>query len=265
LRKTDVDRVAAAATHDYRDVIAPLWEECDEEIKAAYLDLVNMRQIRSSDVKSRKGELLERGLAREEGSFLKVSARLVENYAKEQSSSQVTLRHLFGERPRYVANAKGLLELRLKQVPTVDNTLHNMIGKAIGFIADATIALTLARSIANRAFDVIWREEAPGGVVPEHWGLADKATGDPLPSGGGAAVNLLRQITGTSSTPPRTKRITKRTYVLVSFLHSAGDHGQHLPEGEGTEPYVVAYCLAAIELAESLALDLAPARGVSLS
>ena len=258
LRKTDVDRVAEAVAVEYRDVIAPLWEACDEDIKAAYLELVNQRQVRSSDMRSRKGELLERGLVREEGSLLKVSARLVENHAKEQSSSLATLRHLFGDRSRYVANVKGLLELRLKQVPTVDNNLHSMIGKAIGFMSDATISLSLARGIATCAFNLIWKEEAPGGVVPEHWAIADKATGEPLPSGGGAAVNLLRQITGTSSTPPRTRRITKRTYVLLSFLHSAGDHGQHLPPGEGTEAYVVAYCLAAIELAESLALDLVP-------
>ena len=238
-----------------------MWEECDDDIKSAYLDLLKEGQIRINEFKSdHKAELLQRGLAREEGSLLKASARLVEGYAQQQSTSLETLARMFGEPSRFVSNAKGLLELRLKQIPTVDNALHATIRKAIRELPEAVAALSWARTITNQAFELIWREEAPEGVIPDNWLLAERMPrpGEPIP-GGAAAVNLLRYVTGTERNPRMTKRVTKRTYVLMSFLHSAGDHGQHLPVGEGSGSYVVAYCLAAIELAESLALDFRPA------
>jgi hypothetical protein len=260
LSKSDVDQVAEAVADECRDVVAPLWEECDEDIKSAYLDLVREGQIRLNEFKSdHKAELVQRGLAREDGSCLRASARMVELYAKQQSTSLETLTRLFGEPSRFVHNAKSLLELRLKQIRTVDNALHATIRKAIRELPEAVAALSWARTITNQAFELIWRKEAPDGVVPDSWLLTERMPqpGESIP-GGAAAVNLLRHVTGTDRSPRMTKHVTKRTYVLMSFVHSAGDHGQHLPPGEGSGPYVVAYCLAAIELAESLALDLGP-------
>lgn len=261
ISKSDVDRAAEAVTDECRDVVAPLWEECNDDIKSAYLDLVDEGQIRRTDIGSdNREELLQRGLAREEGTLLKSSARMVQVYAQQQTSSLATLERLFGEPSRFVVNARSLLELRLSQVRVLDNALHTMIREAIRSLSEARTALTWARSISNRALDLIWSEEAPKGLIPDNWELSEtmRRPGEAIP-GGGAAVNLLRQATGTDRNPRMTKRVTKRTYVLISFLHSAGDHGQHLPEGEGTGPYVVAYCLAAIELAESLSLDFGPA------
>jgi hypothetical protein len=261
LSKVHVDRVAEAVTDDCRDVVAPLWEDCDDDIKSAYFDLLNDGSIRTTEFKGdHRSELLQRGLAREDGNALRSSARMVEVFARQQSSSLETLTRLFGEPARFVRNAKNLLELRVKQVRTVDNALHATIRRAIRELPEAAAALSWARSIANQSLDLIWREEAPKCVVPDNWLLGERMPqpGEPIPTGA-AAVNLLRHITGTDRSPRVTKRVTKRTYVLLSFLHSAGDHGQHLPAGEGSGPYVVAYCLAAIELAESLALDLGPA------
>jgi hypothetical protein len=261
LSKPDVDSVGEALADEYRDVVAPLWEECDDDIKSAYLDLAKEGQVRINKFKGdHKAELLQRGLAQEEGTFLRASARMVERHALQESSSLETLSRLFGDSSRFVENAKSLLELRLKQIRPVDNALHATIRKAIRELPEAVSALSWARTITNQAFELIWKEETPDGVIPENWLLAERMPrpGDPIP-GGAAAVNLLRHVTGTDRNPRVTKRVTKRTYVLVSFLHSAGDHGQHLPLGEGNGSYVVAYCLAAIELAESLALDLTPA------
>jgi hypothetical protein len=261
LSKPDVDSVAEAVADEYRDVVAPLWEECDDDIKSAYLDLLKGGQVRINQFKGdHKAELLQRGLAQEEGNFLRASARMVERHALQESSSLETLSRLFGDPSRFVDNARSLLDLRLKQIRIIDNALNATIRKAIRELPESVAALSWARTMTNQAFELIWKEEAPNGVIPDNWLLAERMPqpGDPIP-GGAAAVNLLRYVTGTDRNPRVTKRVTKRTYVLMSFLHSAGDHGQHLPTGEGSGPYVVAYCLAAIELAESLALDLGPA------
>jgi len=254
--KPEVDRVAHSVATEYRDIIASLWDDCDNSLKETYLDLRSKRQVPNSEVGSgHREELLQRGLARQDGTLIKATGLLVGQYVEQQSGNLETLRGIFGDRERFLSNAKSLLEIRFQQVPYVDKRLHQFIRAALASLSEESMALTYARNIANRALELIWEREAPKCVFPDRWQIENKQPGDPIPAGGGA-INILRQVTGTDRSPQQTQCITKRTYVLVSFVHSVGDHGQHLPDGEGTGPYVVAYCLAAIELAESLALDL---------
>ena len=69
------------------------------------------------------------------------------------------------------------------------------------------------------------------------------------------ACRLLQLATETDTTPKLTKFISKRTFTLLNFVQSVGDHGQHLKSNEATNSYAASFCLAAIELCESLALD----------
>ena len=55
--------------------------------------------------------------------------------------------------------------------------------------------------------------------------------------------------------PRLTKNVSKRTYALLNFIQSVGDHGQHLKDDEVTWSYATAFCLSAVELCDSLARD----------
>ena len=55
---------------------------------------------------------------------------------------------------------------------------------------------------------------------------------------------------------PAAKKISRPTYVLVEHMNHVGDLNNHF-KGERTLSMAVAFCFAAIELAEALGRDLA--------
>jgi hypothetical protein len=189
-----------------------------------------------------------------------MGSKLVGDYAKKQAGGLESMRRLFGNSDAFLKNSRTLVELRMNQISILDTDLCGSVQKAIRDLNNPSDSIAWARRIANRAFLLVWEREAPGREIPLSWltDLREAARDRRIPTGGGAC-RLLQLATGTDTVPRLTKYVSKRTYALLTFIHSVGDHGAHLRESEVTWSYATAFCLAAVELCNSLADDLAPA------
>lgn len=257
--KPEIDKAASAVADERSDVIADLWDDCTADIQTDLADLHGRRELPLSEVNvDRSREMEMRGLTKTVGNMLKPASMLIAGHAQQQSSGLESLRRLFGDDDRFSKNSRSLLELRLSQVRSVDSELFNTISKAIRDLNSPPDCIALARRIANRVFVLIWTKEAPGNEIPLGW-LADlrEFAADRRIPVGGRACRLLQLATGTDNMPRLTTHVTKRTYALLNFIQSVGDHGQHLKDEEVTWSYATAFCLAAIELCDSLAQDFA--------
>jgi len=257
--KPEIDSAASAVADERRDLIADLWDDCTADIQTDLADLHGRRELPLSEVNvERCREMEMRGLAKTVGNMLKPASMLIAAHAQQQSSGLESLRRLFGDNDRFAKNARSMLELRLSQVRSVDSELFNTVSKAIRDVSSPPDCIALARRIANRAFVLIWGKEAPSNEIPLGWltDLREFATDRRIPVGG-RACRLLQLATGTDNTSRLTTHVTKRTYALLNFIQSVGDHGQHLKDEEVTWSYATSFCLAAIELCDSLARDFA--------
>jgi hypothetical protein len=212
--------------------------------------------------------LVERGIAYESGNRVKLANRFIARLASVRTIDVSGARRLF-ERPEdFEANIRTVLELRLAQSRAGDPELMKLVRRAVKPLPDEPdAALGSARDIVDRALDLIWGAEAPGGRVPaawvEAWKFNPKLTDavaeygrDPrLPEARGRQCGLLRIATGGQFIDPVVKRVSKPTYVLVEIMNQFGDLKNHF-KGEPTLTLAVAFCMAAIELMESLTRDL---------
>lgn len=259
LSKPDIDQAALIVAEERRDVIADLWDDCTADIQTELADLHGRRELPLSEVNVQRCQEMElRGLAKTVGTTLRPASMLIAAHVRQQSSGLESLRRLFGDSDRFIKNSRSLLELRLSQVRSIDPEIFNTVSKAIRDLNSPPDCIALARRIANRAFVLIWDIEAPGNEIPLGWlaDLREFATDRRIPVGG-RACRLLQLATGTDNTPRLTTHVTKRTFALLNFIQSVGDHGQHLKYEEVTWSYATAFCLAAVELCDSLAIDFA--------
>jgi len=125
------------------------------------------------------------------------------------------------------------------------------------------VFLTNVRGIVNHAFELIWTAELDGKKIPSEWmatwkynkerGVEDWETAFPQ---GVHRVRLLNLMTGTQSSDPCAKHVTKSTYVLMNAAHAFGEFGQHqegAPVDSGTAYAALYLC---IELAAALTREL---------
>lgn len=259
LSKVDIDRFSAIIFDERRDLIADLWDDCPSEIQAELADIQSRGELPTSDVNDdNRRELELRGLTKVVGSVLRTGSILVGNFAQQQSSGLESLHRLFGDEERFSKNARSLIELRLAKVPVVDNGLWNTVKKAIRELNEPADSLVWGRRIAEKAFALIWSKELPDGKISDSWvsQVGDSFANQVIPNGG-RACRLLQLATGCDVVQRTrlTKFVSKQTYVLLNFIQSVGDHGQHLDEHEVNWSYATAFCLAAVELCDSLVRD----------
>ena len=264
LSKPHVDAIAKETAKEKRDLLAALWDNCPIEIRSGLAELANGEVPLSEVPDQRRRDLELRGFACPSGNKLRSSCRLMDRYAQQQAGEVENLRRLFGDEERFKANIRSLLELRLAQVCDVDSELMGYVERAIRDLQpDPTNSVVWARSIAERALDLIWDAELKQGKsLPEAWESVgiEFDEGGRLPKRRGQQCRILRQITGTDEHDPVSEYVTKPTYLLVDHLHSVGNFGQHKEEGTVTVPIAATFCMSAISLCESLARDLAKPR-----
>jgi hypothetical protein len=172
------------------------------------------------------------------------------------------VRRLFGTSEQFEANVRGVLELRLAQVPDGDPELRSEVADLVEEVQhNPRKAARLARNVAERALDIIWQAELPDGRIPQAWIAEWKHSGervsddDRVPKRRGPQCGLLRLMTGTDS--PVARFVTRPTALLVDHLKSVGDFGHHKdPRDEATCGFAVEVGFAAIELLDSLRRDL---------
>ena len=265
--KPHVDSFAVTILDERRELLATLWDDCHIDLQSD-LTALTMQDIPLSELPpARRRDLEFRGFAKSSGKCIRSSCRLMYRYAQEQAGGVENLRRLFGDKERFEANIRSLLELRLSQITEADSRLLSDVEKAIRDLhPEPTQSTTWARSIADRALDLIWEAELPPDrSLPDEWkfvGIEFDERGQ-FPGSRGRQCGILRGISGTEARDPVTKYITKPTCLLVDHVHSVGNFGQHKRGSTVSTSIAAAFCLSAIALCESLSRDLATPRGTA--
>jgi hypothetical protein len=274
-----VNSVAENALQNHRDLISDLWDDCSPDLQADLADLA-AGEVLASDIPSRRRTSLEqRGFAITAGNKLRCTARLIQRFAQDQGGGVTNMRRLFRQRTDFDRNIRSLLELRLSQVAEdlyADRELIGHVKRAIRDLhPDPTYSVVWARSIAERALDLIWRAELRADrKVPDKWINELKTTGvrywdvledqNTLPQERGKQCGVLRWLTGgkvgNKTIARLTRFVTRPTFLLVDHIQSVGNFGQH-QDDPATLGFASTVCLAAIELCQSLANDLRPPAG----
>ncbi|MCY3704592.1 MAG: hypothetical protein OXH08_03695 [Gammaproteobacteria bacterium] len=258
--KPVVDRVAGAMANEAPESIRQLWDDCPIEVQSLLADLAS-GEIPVGEVPPDRIRFLDgRGFVGTSRGKLRSACRLMKEFARTRQSNVATLRRLFGDKDRFEANLRGLLELRLEGIRNrVDPTLAGYALKAIRELPEPDHAIVWMRSFSETALDLIWNAElGRDNLLPEAW----KATGiefdeqGQLPVSRGQQCGILRKATGSANSPRVTRFLTKPAFLLVDHLHAVGNFGQHRDGAKISVPTAAAFCLSAIELCEKLANDL---------
>ncbi len=264
ISKPDVDHAAETMAEERRDLLTDLWEDYPIEFQSDLVSLADGELARTEVPDNRRRDLELRGFARSSGNKLRSSCYLINQYAQQQADEVANLQRLFGDAERFEGNIRGLLELRLAQICGADSELMGHVKDAIGYLQpNPAQSVVWARSIAERALNLIWDAELPSDKsLPDAWKFVGITFDErnKLPRRRGQQCRILRVITGTDEYDPVSKFVTKPTYLLVDHIQSVGNFGQHQEEGTISVPIAAAFCLSAIELCESLARDLANLR-----
>ena len=271
LSKPEIDQTADAILKDRREILAELWDDCDGELRADLGTLAGGDMPLSDLSADRRHALESRGFGRVSRKRLRGSCRLIQRYTEEQAPALADLKRLFGTGHGFKTQIRSLMELRLAQVtnPGVDEDLRRFVSNAVRDLEPhPEDALTWVRSVADRALTLIWETELPPDkTLPKDWidewqrrGVkSPPGDGGKLPRGAGAQCHVLRLITGSDRIPRQSEYVTKTTCLLVDYLKSAGDFGQHrseFPETDVTVGFAATVVLAAISLVENLTADL---------
>ncbi len=270
LAKSEIDRAADKLLAERRQLLDALWDDCNGELRAD-LGVLGDQDIWLTDLSDRRRRAVEeRGFGRVSGSRLRSSCRLMQRYARAQAPAIADLTRLLGTSVGFATHVRSLLDLRLAQV-SVDGADEDLRAFVMNAIRDLSPvpgrALVWIRSIANRALKLVWEAELPPDrTLPVEWcddwdgvGVNYPVAHGKLPRSPGAQCNILRLATGTERTARCTKYVTKTTCLLIDYLQSVGDFGQHrddFPDVTVNVGFATAAVLAAISLTECLTADL---------
>ena len=269
LSKPSIDAVGDTVLAEHRQLLAALWDDCDDELRAD-LGILCEGDLPLTDLSDRRRDaLVERGFGQVSGNRLRTFCRLMQRYAGAQAPAVADLTRLFGTTSGFDAHVRSLLDLRLAQVAAkgADDDLRDYVSNAIRELAPAPDrSLIWVRSIASRALKLIWDAELPDGQLPaawrDEWDSRDvyyTHEDGQLPRSFGARCNILRLATGTERTSRRVRRVTRTTYLLLDHLQSVGNFGQHsedYPETRVTNGFAASVVLSSIALVECLTSDL---------
>lgn len=265
--KQEVDASAESILASGSARVDALWMDCSEEARGDVMRLASGELLATDLPLDRLRFLIDRGIAARSGNRVRLSNGFLKKHAATRERDVSGTRRLFESTEDFHVNIRSVIELRLAQVQGADPQIIRCIRRSVLHLPDDPAGtLGCARDILDRALDLVWAAEAPGGRVPQAWIEDWKFSGrtreveeytrtPTLPEARGRQCGLLRLATGQQYVKPSTRRISKSSYVLIEHMNQIGDLKNHTT----TEPSLtmaVAFCFAAIELAESLGRDL---------
>lgn len=266
-----VNDAAGAALDGVSSILHYLWNDCPEMAKNLYRHLVEHNEIAASGVGiSERTQLAERGFIQVSGSRVSKGCRFLEQHIKslgEDAGSIGSMIRLFGPWEEYRGNIRGLLELRLNQLTSLDASLRRYLQRSIEDIPEhPEVCLSSMRGIVDRALDLIWDAElGPARTIPAVWFTEWQHNGErgaesywdnKFPTKRGHQIRLLQLMTGTQNSAPKASKVSKNCWVLASAAQGFGDFGQHIDRIEihvGVAVSAVSVCL---ELAACLDREL---------
>lgn len=261
LTREAVGRVAEKVAEESETLLGRLWSDLSVDQQAFLADLAGERPQFAALPRRQQSDLQRLGLVDRKGEIHQWTCRMLEQYVRGQSEDIENIRSLFADEQSFFHNIRAILELRLGQVPIVEQRLRQRVEKAIRALdGDGCDAIDEMRKIADDALDAIWRHELPTDrVLPPQWLDLDeirRITTRALPGGRGHQCRVLELITSTEYGLPLAQAATRRTYYLVQHVKSLGDYGQHLDGDEVPLCFAASACHSAIELCASIASDI---------
>lgn len=269
IQKGEIERAAQEYLESTSPLLYGLHQDCSEELRGA---LYRMATQDPAAPKTLSHSCYEEGKSRgfiegKQGSVT-IACRLIEHHVQHVGGDTLDVARLFGTAGEYKRHVSDVLRQRLRHVPIKDRRLRKLTERVIDDLADDPIqALTSVRGIVNRALDLIWEKELiAGDGIPSDWiekwqelGLIDFIDRYPKrPDGLGAQCALLRVILGQHRDRPPilAEHVTQPTQILIDFLQSIGNLGQHSQGQSVSVGYVAAVGFAIVELLDRLAHEL---------
>ena len=139
LSKPSIDAVGDGVLAERRQLLAALWDDCDDELRAD-LGMLCEGELPLTGLSDRRRDaLVERGFGQVSGNRLRSFCRLMQRYAVAQAPAVADLTRLFGTTSGFDAHVRSLLALRLAQVAAkgVDDDLRDYVSNAIRELAPA--------------------------------------------------------------------------------------------------------------------------------
>ena len=242
-----VNDAAGTAFDGVSSILHYLWNDCPETAKNLYRHLVEHNEIATSDVGiSERMQLTEIGFIKVSGGKVFKGCRLLEHHVKSLGEDAGSMVRLFGPWEEYRGNIRGLLELRLNQLTSLDASLRRYLQRSIEDIPEhPEVCLSSMRGIVDRALDLIWDAELDSArTIPAAWFTEWQHNGErgpeshwnnKFPTKRGHQIRLLQLMTGTQNSSPKANRVSKNCWVLASAAQGFGDFGQHI---DGIEIHV---------------------------
>lgn len=263
-----VNDAAIAVSDRMNNLLNFLWDDCPQPAKDIYRHLMDHGEGHAADF-----GLIERAHLEEKG-FIKITAnkitqccRFLEIFIKSRHGDSGSMVRLFSSLDDYRGNIRGLLELRLNQLTSLDASLRRYLQQSIEDIPDyPDVCLSNIRGIVDRALDLIWDVElGTGRVVPDQWFTEWQYNGEKgpesywknqFPQKRGHQMRLLQLITGTQNSACKAKRVSKNTWALASAAQGFGDFGQHIDGLKIPVGVAVSAVNVCLELAACLVMEL---------
>jgi len=262
-----VNEAAKTVPDGVISVVQDLWNDCPETAKDIYRHLIEHGESSVAGVgPTERAHLEEKGFIKISANKMTCCCRFLENFIKSQGDDSGSMVRLFSSWYDYRGNIRGLLELRLNQLTSLDASLRRYIQRSIEDIPDhPEVCLSSMRGIVDRALDLIWDAElGPGKAIPAEWftewqyngeGGIDKWNNQ-FPTRRGHQIRLLQLMTGTQNSAPKAKKISKNTWALASSAQGFGDFGQHVDGIEIPLGVAVSAVNVCLELAACLEKEL---------
>ena len=151
LLKSQIDRAAEEVLAERGQLLAALWDDCDDELRTD-LGALSHGDVPLTELSPvRRRALEERGYGRVSGNRLRSSCRLMQRYARDQAPAVADLTRVLGTIAGFETHVGSLLELRLAQVSTAtaDEELRNYVSQCKYVTKTTYLLLDHLQSVGN--------------------------------------------------------------------------------------------------------------------
>lgn len=275
LTNDHVNSAAEAVASELSVYLEMLWNECSATTKSAFYSIVESDGIDQDHIGGKEAQfLLARGFAVRDGAKIRPSCRLFTQHARSSKPDTTTLDRMFGSWDAYRKEIRSILDLRIKQVRTVNARLHRLVTRCLDDIPDyPNDCLNNLTSIEEIALDTIWQHEfGSDAMVPRsvisHWTQPPRDTDNiikpmmdaddwRLPRDRFKQLALLQRLTGSKANfDAQAKSVSKDTYVLLNAVHQFRNRTEHADGQPIHEGVAVSAVLLCIELLSCLEREL---------
>ena len=270
-----VNDVATQVVSDLSEFLDRLWNDFATSEKNAFQALVESGELEKDRIgKEEVKYLVARGFARRDGSKLKPTCRMLAQHIEGAKPDANTLSRLFGDWESYRREIRAVLELRIKQIRTVNNRLHRLVTRCLDDIPDhPNDCLNDLTRIEEVALDIIWQHEFDGvssvpAEIVSYWTQPPRDNDNiikrmmdvddwRLPQDRFKQLAMLQCLTGSKlNFDSKAKSISKDTYVLLNAIHQFRNRTEHAEGQPIHEGVAVSALLLCIELLSCLEREL---------